>query len=119
MAAERSALAALAGEIDRLRRCREYLLAPEEPCGEACEEAPSLWDLVDRALLWRVFLEGVAEPDLDIEIRQDVIIVRGATAMGDRPHRHALLPMPAPYVARRPRMQFVAGVLEIRIEGPQ
>ena len=98
----------LAREIDRLRRAHSYLLLQ-------CPEAPAHWELTDHALLWRVFLSDVIEPDLDVEILHQVIIVRGAVE-GDRPGRQALLPRPSAYAASRPRIRFSSGVLEIRIE---
>ena len=102
----------LAREIDRLRRRHAHLLAE-------CREAPSLWDLVGHTLEWRVFLDDVAEPDFDVEVLHEVIVVRGTLDRGEHPHRQALLPLPAPYAEQCLRMRFVSGVLEIRIEGPR
>ena len=99
----------LGREIETLRRRHRHLVA-------GCPEAPSLWDVAERALLWRVFLADVAEPDLDVEVLAEVIVVRGAHEMEREPGRQALLPLPAAFARQRPRMRFVSGVLEIRVE---
>ena len=102
----------IAREIQRLRRCHEHLLAQTA----GCREAPILWELSGHTLLWRVFLDDVLEPDVDVEILSEVIVVRGALDSGASPRYHALLPLPAPYAAAPPQMRFVAGILEVRIE---
>lgn len=99
----------LAREIARLRRRHHHRVA-------GCPEAPSLWDVVGRALMWRVFLADVAEPDLDVEVLAEVIVVRGAWEREEQPRRQALLPLPAGYARQTPRIRFAAGVLEVRIE---
>jgi len=99
----------IAGEIEALRRRHRHLVS-------GCPEAPSLWDVAERALLWRVFLADVAEPDLDVEVLAEVIVVRGALEREREPRRQALLPLPAGFARQTPRMRFVSGVLEIRVE---
>ena len=101
--------AQLAIEIEELRRRHSHLLVE-------CPEAPSLWELTRHTLLWRVFLTDVVEPDLDVEILRQVIVVRGALQAGNEPGRQALVPLPAAYARNRPRFRFASGVLEIRIE---
>jgi len=103
---------AVAREIERLRRRHHYLLAETHES----LEAPCRWELVGHALLWRVFLDDVLEPDLDVEILAEVIVVRGTLDLGERPARHALLPIPAPFASQQPTLRFLSGVLEIRIE---
>ena len=102
----------IADEVRRLHRAHHFLLDEIE----GCTEAPTLWELVDHALLWRVFLGDVLEPDVDVEILHQVIVVRGAQDLGGPPRCHALLPVPAAFSVRRRRLDFVSGVLEIRIE---
>ena len=97
-------------EIARLRRRYHHLL------GEAVEslEAPCLWDVTAEALCWKVFLDEVLEPDVDVEFLAEAIVVRGETAA--RRLKQALLPVPTPFNPRRARIRFVAGVLEIRVQ---
>ena len=102
----------IADEVRRLHRAHQFLLDEAEDC----REVPTLWDLVDHALLWRVFLDDVLEPDVDVEILHEVIVVRGAHDALGPPRRHALLPVPAPFAVRHREVHFVSGVLEIRIE---
>ena len=96
-------------EIERLRRSNLHLLA------EVAEglDAPCFWDLDDSCLHWRIFLADVLEPDLDLEVLEEVIVVRGLAEREGM--RQALVPVPPPFSASHARIRFQAGVLEIQL----
>ena len=104
--------ARIENEVLRLRRAHQFLL--DEMVG--CCEAATLWEIVDETLQWRVFLGDVLEPDVDVEVLHDVLVVRAAHDVAGPPSRHAVLPVPAPFSVCHRSVYFVAGVLEIRIE---
>jgi len=92
-------------EIDRIRRRHRSLL-------ESVREAPAVWELHGHALRWFVILRDVAEPDIDLEILEDVIIVRAV--VGKTVHQ-SVLPIPAACRADRPSIRFRAETLEVRL----
>ena len=98
----------LGHEIERVRR--RYVSLMEE-VSEALEAA-AVWEVAGRTLCWHVVLHGTLEPDIDIEVRPDAIIVRAAT--GSR-LRQTVLPVPRPYKASRPVLRFSSGVLHVRL----
>ena len=101
----------LAREIERLRRL--HLAALEEAA--AVLEAPCAWEMAEEVLCWHVVLRDVLEPDLDIEVLEDALVVRAAVEGSMGMLRRAVLPVPRPFDPRRPAIRFEAGVLEVRI----
>ena len=97
----------IAREIERLRRRWQHLL------GEELQPAPSVWEVVQDSLRWHVVLDEVIEPDLDVEVREEVLVVRG---LERRTVRVCVLPVPPPWRAASARIRFRDGVLEIVIE---
>jgi hypothetical protein len=92
-------------EIDRLRR--RYLRPLE------IEEAPPIaWEVRESALCWYVVLRDALEPDVDIEILGDVVIVRAA--VGSTVF-HGVLPIPPPLRVDLDSIRFLEGVLEVRL----
>ena len=96
-------------EMARARRRHAWLLA--EITGAL--EAPCTWELLEEALCWHVVLRDALEPDVDVQVLEEALIVRAAAP--DR-MRQALLPVPAPFDAARMRIRFESGLLEIRIQ---
>jgi len=92
-------------EIDLIRRRHVSLL-------ESAREAPSTWELHAGTLHWYVILRDVVEPDIDLEILEDIIIVRAT--VGSTLH-HSVLPIPAACRADRPTIRFSAGTLDVRL----
>ncbi len=97
----------IAHEIERLRRRWEFLA--EGGAGRV----PSVWELVQDSLRWHVVLGEVLEPDLDVEVREEVLVVR---ALERRTVRVCVLPVPAPWRPTSAHILFRDGVLEIVIE---
>lgn len=79
---------------------------------EAAPAAPCVWELAERTLCWHVVLRGVVEPDIDVEMRGDALVVRAA--FGDS-FLQAVLPVPRPYDPRQATVRFRASVLEVRV----
>jgi hypothetical protein len=102
MALERSLLAL---EIERVRRRYVSLL-------EEAAEAPCAWELLDEGLCWHVVLRDALEPDVDVELLEDAIVVR---AMVEGSLRLTLLPVPSPFRPPRPLLHFAAERLEVRL----
>ncbi len=101
----------IAEEIDRLRR-RFAPLLREVP---ETREAPAQWTVAPDALLWHVVLEDVVEPDIDIEIRPPLLVVR-ARPQRPRPRMLlALLPVPSGFEVDRPYVRCEIGYMEIRV----
>lgn len=92
-------------EIDRVRRRYLRIL-------EVREEPPITWTVNGDALSWYVVLHDALEPDVDLEILEDVAIVRavvGTTVFV------GVLAIPA---ALRPDLgttRFREGVLDVRL----
>ena len=99
----------LEAEIARARRRYAWLLAE---LAEALE-APCTWELLEEALCWHVVLRDALEPDVDVEVLEEALIVRADAA--DR-MRQALLPVPPAFDVSRARIRFESGVLEIRVQ---
>ncbi|MHC4957648.1 MAG: hypothetical protein ACYTGN_04675 [Planctomycetota bacterium] len=95
-------------EMARARRRYAWLLMEVADA----HEAPCTWELMEEALCWHVVLRDAVEPDVDVEILDQALVVRATVA--DR-LRHALLPVPAPFDAAHARIRFQAGVLEVRL----
>jgi hypothetical protein len=96
----------IAAEIERVRRRYLSLLETER-------EAPSTWELHGDAICWYVVLLDAFEPDIDVEVLEDVVIVR-APADGDA-IRHCVLPIPASYRPDARSFRLRAGTLEVRL----
>lgn len=79
---------------------------------EAARRPPSVWDLADRALCWHVVLRGVDEPDIDVEVLADALVVR---AVHGGALLQAVLPAPTPFDPRRATIRFQASVLYVRL----
>ena len=103
-------------EIERLRR--RYASFLREIPGTRALDAH--WTASFRALRWHVVLEGeVLEPDIDVEILPEALVVR---ARVDTPEEMLLgvLPVPPEFDARHPEVRYEVDHLEIllvRVEG--
>jgi len=97
----------IAHEIERLRREWEFLSE------EAPVPVPTVWEVVRGSLRWHVVLGDVLEPDLDVEVREEVLVVRG---LERQTVRVCVLPVPEPWRPARAHIRFREGVLEIAIE---
>lgn len=95
---------AVAAEIERLRR--RYL-----PLLDIEEELPATWEVRESALLWYVVLRDAAEPDVDLELLEDVAIVR---AVVDSALLQGVLPIPGSHRPDVGSIHFREGVLEMR-----
>jgi len=95
-------------EIRRLKR--RYAAFLEEV--EAAHEAPSTWELEAETLCWHVVLRDVLEPDVDLELLEDAVVVRGAV---EERVRLTVLPVPAPFDVRHPEVSLRGEVLEVRV----
>jgi len=102
-------VAALAREVERVRRLYAWLLS-EVP---GTREAQAVWELSGRTICWHVVLRDIDEPDIDVEMLPDAVVVRAGAEQG---MRLAVLPLPAPFRPRRPVVRFAMGVLEVRVE---
>ncbi len=103
-------------EIQRIRQ-RHASIYRETP---GVRKAVAHWTLTGDALHWHIALEGVIEPDVDVEIETQAIIVRARSQ--DVPPRLWLgvLPVPPGFDIRRPRIRCDSGYLELqvlRVEG--
>jgi hypothetical protein len=96
---------ALADAIDRI-------LARYASWCEAAPAAPCIWELAERTLCWHVVLRDVVEPDIDVEVRGDALVVRAA--LGDT-FLQAVLAVPRPFDTRCATVRFHASVLEVRV----
>ena len=105
---------ALEREIERLRR-RHAALLRELP---ATRELPVRWTFGRHALCWTVLLdeEGeVLEPDIDVEITSEVLVVRARPQSDEHLTLLGLLPVPADFDIRNPRIRYEEGFLEVRV----
>ena len=81
--------------------------------------APTSWEADESTLCWHVVLHEVLEPDIDIELLDEVLIVRarrdsGPDAGSDAGVCEVLLPVPASYRPASPRCVYRSEVLEVR-----
>lgn len=101
-------------EIERLRR-RHAVLLRELP---ATRELPARWTFGRRALCWIVPLDEedqVLEPDIDVEITAEVLVVRARPQSDEHLTLLGLLPVPPNFDIRNPRIRYEEGFLEIRV----
>src|SRR5512134_897467 len=96
---------AVATEIDRLRRRYLRLLGIDE-------EPPITWEVREGALCWYVVLRDALEPDVDLEILEDVAIVR---AVVDSTVFQGVLAIPSFLRPDLGSIRFLEGVLEVRL----
>ena len=107
-------IGALEREIERLRRRHEILLR-ELP---STRELLARWTFGRRALCWIVPIDEkdeVLEPDIDIEITSEVLVVRARSQSGEHLTLVGLLPVPPGFDVRHPRIRYEEGFLEIRV----
>jgi hypothetical protein len=107
-------IVALEREIERLRR-RHAVLLRELP---ATRELPARWTFGRRALCWIVPLDEedeILEPDIDVEITAEVLVVRARSQSDEHLTLLSLLPVPPDFDIRNPRIRYEGGFLEIRI----
>jgi len=113
---DRDLVSWLETEIDRLRRRHACFL---REWAEA-HELQALWTLSGNVLRWHVILEDVVEPDIDVEIVAEALIVRARPLSEHGGLLVSLLPVPSGFDLTRPQIRCEEGFLEIqvlRIEG--
>jgi hypothetical protein len=99
-------------EIARLRN-RYTALLRERP---RCRELAAHWILEARSLRWFVsFDEHVLEPDIDVEIAEEILVVRARPDVDEELTLLGLLPVPPGFAADDPVIRYSEGSLEIRI----
>ncbi len=101
----------LRDEIERLRRRYAPLLreAPE------AREAPARWTYGARTLRWHVVVEEAAEPDIDIEILPQLLVIRARLESAGPCMLRAILPVPAGFRAEEAQIRCEHGYVEIRL----
>lgn len=103
----------IAQEIARLER-RLYGYSKETP---EAGVLPSRWTLAGGCLCWHVqFMEEVLEPDLDIEITSDALIVRALPAKETVSVLLAILPIPGTFDVQNPEVRYESTSLEISLK---
>jgi len=103
----------IAQEITRLER-RLYGYSRETP---EASVLPSQWTLADGCLRWHVqFIEEVLEPDLDIEITSNALIVRALPARETVKVLLAILPIPGTFDVQNPEIRYGSTSLEISLK---
>jgi len=111
---ESGSVETLEREIERLRR-RYAVLLRELP---ATRELPARWTLGRRALCWIVPFDEedeVLEPDIDVEITSEVLVVRARPQSDEHLTLLGLLPVPPNFDIQNPRIRYEEGFLEIRV----
>jgi hypothetical protein len=101
-------IARVEAEIEQLqRRYASYLR--EIPGTRALE---AHWTASSRTLRWHVVLEDVLEPDIDVEILPEALVVRACV---ETPEETLLgvLPVPPEFDARHPDVRYEIDHLEI------
>jgi hypothetical protein len=101
-------------EIERLRR-RYAVLFRELP---ATRELPARWTFGRGALCWIVPLDEedeVLEPDIDVEITSEILVVRARPQADEHLTLLGLLPVPPNFDIGNPRIRYEEGFLEIRV----
>ena len=101
-------------EIAHLRRRHEAILR-ELP---ATRELPARWTYGRHALCWIVPLDAedeILEPDIDVEITSEVLVVRARPQSDERLTLLGLLPVPSSFDIMHPAIRYEEGFLEIRV----
>jgi len=101
----------LSEEIERLRR-RYASLLHEPP---EAEEAPARWTYGGRTLRWHVVVEEAAEPDIDVEILPELLVIRARIEEAEHRLLQAILPVPAGFRADDAHIRCEYGYVEIRL----
>ena len=102
---------ALEREILALRR-RHDALRREAP---GALEANARWAAQASGLCWIVPLADVVEPDIDVEIAGEVLVVRAHRVWPDPVVLVGILPVPPGFDRDHPAIRFTEETLEIRI----
>jgi hypothetical protein len=97
-------------EIDLLHR-RYAVLLRELP---AVRELPVRWAVTHAGICWFVPLEEVLEPDIDVEIESEVLVVRAPAPRHERVTLLGILPVPHGFDPE-PVIRFLEGTLQVRI----
>lgn len=106
------ALETIEREIGRLLKRHATLL---RECSPDCELS-ARWILESEVLRWFVsFQQEVLEPDIDVEITTEVLVVRARPVADDKLTLLGLLPVPSGFAIEDPRIRYSDGSLEIRI----
>ncbi len=98
-------------EIARLRR-RYAALLRERP---DARELAARWAAETCGLCWFVPLADVVEPDIDVEITSELLVVRASRTWPDPAILVGLLPVPAGFDREHPVIRFVEETLEIHV----
>ena len=98
-------------EITRLRR-RYAALLREQP---DAREVSARWAAEASGLCWFVLLEDVVEPDIDVEITSEVLIVRASRTLPEPAALVGILPVPHGFDPEHPIIRFTEGTLEVRV----
>ncbi len=98
-------------EIERLRR-RYAPLLREPP---EAREAQARWTYGGRILRWHVVVEEAAEPDIDIEILPELLVLRARTEAAGHRLLQAVLPVPAGFRAEDAQIRCEYDYVEVRL----
>jgi hypothetical protein len=98
-------------EIERLRRRWGSLYREREES----RTLPAHWALHGSSLHWHVVLEDVLEPDIDVEILPEALVVRARPEADPCLLLVCVLPVPGGFDFRRPRIDCTASYLDIRV----
>jgi hypothetical protein len=98
-------------EIARLRRHYAALMreAPDS------QEVVARWTAEKVGLCWFVPLEDVVEPDIDVEIAAEVLVVRAHRTWPEPAVLVGILPVPRGFDPEHPVIRFVEETLEVRV----
>jgi len=105
------AIEEIAREIERLRR-RHAALLRELP---DAREVIARWEAEATSLSWFVPLEDVVEPDIDVEIASEILIVRASRLWPQPAILVGLLPVPQGFDIEKAVIRFTEETLEIRV----
>lgn len=97
--------------IERLRR-RHAAWARELP---ESTEVDLRWSVVGSRLHYHVVLDDVIEPDLDIEITPEALVIRAVPRRREKTVLFGVLPVPPSFDPMNPRIRFELGYLEVEI----
>lgn len=98
-------------EIERIRRLHRALLK-ETP---EAQEAPSLWTYEEGAFCWRVILRNTLEPDIAVEIQDDLVVVWARRETDGQQLLVGVLPVPAEFDPTRATVRFEAETLVVSV----
>lgn len=98
-------------EIERLRR-RYAVFLRETP---GLRAVMARWAAEATGLCWFVPLEDVAEPDIDVEITSEVLIVRADRVGAEPVLLLGILPVPRGFDLQHPVIRFSEETLEIHV----